>query len=85
MVVDPNHITDDEYQRLIVLDHADDTGDPWRRLGPYGQEGEPFYPKPTQIEKPIRRRLIDTGPAYVEPRPRCCLTCHHPLPCSCDI
>ena len=80
----PDHITDDEYQRLIQQDNAEETGDPWRREGPYGAEGEAFEPKPPEIQRPVRRRLVDVGPAFVERRVPCCLTCHHPLPCNCD-
>ena len=82
----PEHITDDEYQRLIAQDNSDEDGsDPWHRLGPYGRKGEPFVPHSPEFEKPIRRRLVISSPAFVETRRRCCLTCHHPLPCNCDV
>ena len=79
----PDHITDDEYQRLIQQDNAEETGDPWRREGPYGVEGKPFEPKLPEIQVPKRRRLVEGKVNYHEPRVRTCLVCHYPVPCNC--
>ena len=80
-----NHNTDDEYERLLALDNAEEPGDPFIRRGPYGREGEPFIPKMPEIQKPIRRRLVETRVNPHASRIRTCLVCHHPMPCDCDL
>ena len=81
----PDHLTDDEYEGLLAQDNAEETGDPFHRRGPYGVEGEPFIPNPPEIQKPIRRRLVEARVHPHIPRIATCRVCHHPVPCGCDV
>jgi hypothetical protein len=71
-----HQITDDEYERLIALDNAEETGDPWRTEC-YGKEGEPVGEIRIEIEKPVHHRLIPESGYPAERVPRVCLTCYH--------
>lgn len=84
----PDHLTDDEFERLLALDDAEETGDPFLRRGPYGTEGKPFIPNPPEIQRPIRRRLVGFRGGLQQahqPIPSCG-TCHHPRHlCICQL
>lgn len=57
----PNRITDDEYERLIAQDNAEESGDPWHRTGAYGEEESHSNGFEFEPGKPAWRRPLETG------------------------
>ncbi|MCP9237173.1 hypothetical protein [Lewinella sp. JB7] len=81
---DSHHLTDDEYQRLLDQDNADDPGDPWR-VGPRVPDPEPIGPIRLVPELPRRHRLVQSDRIWPTEAPQpLCRCCYRPRPvCIC--
>ncbi len=80
---DPHHITDDEYQRLLNQDEADNPSDPWRVLR-YEQELPPT-PKEVIGQRAEWKPRSYPGPVVKSSPPATCHVCCQVLRnCVCD-